>query len=173
MKVSKSSRGLMCSKGYRLYTEIWNDQPPVSTMILKTAFHWFGTSILTARLVAAGFGLLLMGAFHELVRLRSGKWAALLATFFLLASPGVLLLSVSVMLEVPAFATALLSALLLLLWLKRQHPLWLFASGAVMAIALQIKLTSALVAPAILIELWLSCSPRLYPTKRTLIKVLP
>src|SRR6266498_2727246 len=82
-------KAFMCSKGYKLYTEIWNDQPPVSTMILKTAFDWFGPSILTARLVAAGFGLLLLGVFHELVRSRSGKWTALLATFLLLAAPGV------------------------------------------------------------------------------------
>ena len=48
----------------------------------------FGTSMLTARLVAAAFGLLLILALHELVRDESGPWAALLAAFFLIGSPG-------------------------------------------------------------------------------------
>jgi len=146
-------KGFMCSKGFKLYTEIWNDQPPVSTMILRKAFELWGPSIFIARLVAAGFGLVLLAAFHELVRKRSGHWTAMLATFFLLASPGVLILCVSVMLEVPAFATALVSAWLLFEWGKRRHWVWLVASGAVMALALQIKLTAALILPAIMIEL--------------------
>src|SRR2546422_717432 len=87
-------KAFMCSKGYKLYTEIWNDQPPVSTVILTAAFKLWGPSILTARLVAAGFGLLLIGVFHELVRERSGKWTALIATFLFLTAPSVLLLSV-------------------------------------------------------------------------------
>ena len=150
-------KGFMCSKGYKLYTEIWNDQPPVSTVLLAAAFKAWGPSILTARLVAAGFGLVLFSAFHELVRQRSGQWTALLATFFLLASPSVLPLSVSVMLEVPAIGTGLVSAWLLFQWGRHRHWGWLLASGGVMGVALQIKLTAVLVAPAMLLELWLMC----------------
>jgi len=150
-------KAFMCSKGYRLYTEIWNDQPPVSTVLLTAAFKISGPSILTARLVAAGFGLVLIAAFHELVQQRSGQWAALLASFFLLASPGVLLLSVSVMLEVPAIGTGLVSAWLLFQWSRHWHCGWLLASAVLMGVALQIKLTAALVAPAMMVELWLMC----------------
>ncbi len=145
-------KGFMCNRGYKLYTEIWNDQPPLFTVLLSGAFRTWSPSILTARLVAAGFGLLLIGAFHELVRQRSGKGSALIATFLLLASPGVLILSVSVMLEVPAFATALLSAWLLFEWGKWRHWAWLLASGVVMALALQIKLSAVLILPAIGVE---------------------
>jgi len=61
------------------------------------------------------------------------------------------------MLEVPAFATALLSALLLLQWGKHKTWVWLAASGAVMAFALQSKLTAALALPALGLELLLLC----------------
>src|SRR5512138_2630796 len=100
----------MVNKGYALYTRIWNDQPPVFTMLLCGAFKAGGTSILTARLVACGFGLLLVSGFHELVRARSGTRTALFAAFLLLASPSVLVLGASAMLECPAFATGLLAA---------------------------------------------------------------
>ncbi len=146
----------LVNHGYALYKDIWNDQPPVSTVLLCAAFKTCGTSILTARLFGAAFGLLLIVSFHELIRARSGPWAALLAALFLITAPGVLLLGVSVMLEVPAFATGLLSAWLLYQWGRHRHWAWLLASGGVMAFALQIKLTAALLVPALLVELALT-----------------
>lgn len=98
------------NQGHILYTEIWDDQPPVFTILIATAFKSLGTTILSARLVTATFGLILFIVFHELVRRRSSQWSALLATFLLLSSPGPLPLSVSVMQEVPAMATGLLAA---------------------------------------------------------------
>lgn len=142
----------MCLKGYKLYSQIWNDQPPVLTMVLLGAFRVWGPTILAARVVAAGFGLVLVGSFYELVRQRSGERMAVIATVLFLTAPSVLLLSVSVMLEGPAFALALVSALLLFQWGKQKHWAWLVGSGSAMAVALQIKLTAALVGPAIGVE---------------------
>jgi len=147
----------LCMKGFVLYKDIWNDQPPILTILLTCAFRIWGPTILVARLVAAGFGLVLFVGFFQLVRQRSGIWTALLATFLLLASPVVLRLSASVMLETPAFAIGLVSALLLFQWSRRRHWGWLLASGAVMGIALQVKLTAGLLAPAILGEIALNC----------------
>lgn len=146
-------KAFLCSKGFALYKEIWNDQPPVHTMVLSTAFKAFDPSIHTARMVAAAFGLLLFATFYLLVRQRSSTWCALLATFLLLASPDVLLLSGSVMLEVPAIGTALVSALLLRRWRDRPHWAWLAASGVFMGVSLQIKLTAGVIGPALLAEI--------------------
>ncbi len=144
-------------KGYVLYKEIWSDQPPLFTLLLSSSFHLFGSSVLSARLVAAGFGLVLMGSFHELVRRRSGPWHALSGSFFLLAAPTVLLLSVSAMQEVAAIGTALLSTWFLFQWNGRRHWGWLAASGIVMGLALQIKFTAAVVLPSFSLELLLLC----------------
>src|SRR6266478_4831610 len=138
-------RAFMYNKGYKLYEQIWTDQPPLFTVLLASAFRTFGTSILTARLLAAAFGLLLVAVFHELVRARSGRWAALISSFLLAACPNVLLLMVSVMLEVPAFATGLLAAWLLFQYCRRGPKAWLVASGIVMGLALQIKFVAILV----------------------------
>ena len=154
----------LCLKGFSLYKDIWNDQPPVLTVLLTCVFKVWGPTIVTARMVAAAFGVTLLVAFFELVRQRSGLWPAVLAALLLLASPVVLSLIVSVMLETPAFATALLSALLLFQWCRCQRWGWLVASGAVMGIALQTKLTAVLLAPAMLAEIvftrWGSQAPR-------------
>jgi hypothetical protein len=150
------TKGFLCSKGYVMYKDIWCDQPPVFPMLLGQVFRAVGPSILAARLVTVGFALALFGALYQLVRQRSGTVAALTAVFCLLAAPGVLLLSSSVMVEVPAIGTALVSAWLLFQWSKRPHWAWLIASGALMGLALEIKLTAVMVLPAMLVEIALA-----------------
>ncbi|MGA2248809.1 MAG: glycosyltransferase family 39 protein [Verrucomicrobiota bacterium] len=150
-------KAVMCNKGFTLYTDIWNDQPPVFTLLLCQAFKAFGTSLIVGRLVAAFFGMLMIGTFFWLIEQRLGTWKAILATFFLIAAPDVALLSASVMLEVPAFATALLAACLLFQWAKKDRVWWLLVSGIVMGIALQIKLTAVLIVPAMLVEIVIAC----------------
>ncbi len=149
-------KGLLCSKGYKLYSEIWSDQPPVLSLLLASSFKHWGADIRVARLMAAGFGLLLFASFYRLVNWRSGAWAAFPAVFLLVPAPGVLELSVSVMQEVPAFATALVAVWLLFHWRDRRHWGWLLASGAAFGLALEIKLTAGLIVPAIAMEIFLS-----------------
>jgi hypothetical protein len=154
-------KGLMCNKGYHLYTDIWNDQPPIATFVLAAAFHVFGTTILTARLVAVCFALLMIVCFYCLILRRSGARCAILGTILFAAAPGTLVLFVSVMLECPAFATALLAYCIgCRQGTNRKHVSLLF-SGIVLGIALQIKLTAALVVPAIAIDLFLCTGKRI------------
>jgi 4-amino-4-deoxy-L-arabinose transferase-like glycosyltransferase len=147
------TKGFLWSKGLRLYRDVWCDQPPLFTLMLGSTFQVFGPSLLAARLIAAGFGLILVAVFYGLVRQRSSAWAALAAFFLLIASPGVLRQSVSVMVEVPTIGIALVSAWLLREWTERGKLWWLLGSGVVMGLALQIKLTAVMVVPAMLLEI--------------------
>ena len=149
-------KGFLCSRGYTLYAQIWNDQPPVLTLLLSRAFRYFAPSLPVARLLVAAFGLLLYCSLFLIVRRRGNIWMAFLAVFFLVSSPGILLLSLSVMLEVPAFAIALLSVYCLFRWTDSRRAMWLLISGSVMGIALGIKLTAILTVPAILLEIVLA-----------------
>ena len=144
---------LLMTKGYVLYDQIWQDQPPLPVLILKWAFKLFGPSVFIARLIAAGFGLLLFTTFFQLVRQRTDRITAYIAVFFLLAAPIVLELSISVMPEVPAFAVGLSSVFLLFQWRDKLERGWLIASGMVMGIAFGIKLTPALLVPALVVEI--------------------
>lgn len=142
----------MCNHGYVLYRDIWNDQPPVFTVLIAAIFRTFGTTMLNARLTTVCYAIIFFTVFHELIRRRSGQRCALLACFLLLCSPGVLLLSSSAMLELPAMTTGWLAGLLLFQWARRPHWIWLVTSGAVMALAAQTKFTSLLLVPAIFVE---------------------
>jgi hypothetical protein len=149
------NKGFLHSKGFALYSQIWSDQPPLYTLLLSLAFRTFSPSILIARLTAAGFGLVLFLTFLSLVRRRSGVVGAWCAVFLLVCSPCVLLLSVSVMKEVPSVAIALVSAALAFKSADRASKIQLIASGLAMAAALQVKFAAGLFIPAILTELCL------------------
>lgn len=145
-------KALLWAKGVPLYDPVWNDQPPLYTVLLGTLFRMQPT-IDTARALAVSFGLLLLTGCFVLVRERSGALAASLAAIALLTAPSVLELGVSVMLEVPAIATALWALWPIRRWAATRNLLWLGISGALVAIALQTKLTAAVISPALLVEI--------------------
>lgn len=148
------TKGLLWSKGFLLYQQVWNDQPPLFTVLLGVSLKLFGATVAPARVLAAAFGLSLIGGCVWLVSRRSGTLAGAMAAIALLLSPQVLPLGVSVMLEVPAMATALWALWPVIHWQKDAR--WLAASGAILAAALQIKLTAAVAAPALAFEILLT-----------------
>lgn len=147
------SKGLLWAQGHRLYESVWNDQPPLHTILLGTLFKCFGPGIGAARGLAAFFGVLLVMACYFLVKKRCGLLAALVATVSLLTAPQVFELSVSVMLEVPAISLALWALWPLFRWLENPRQHLLITSALLLAAALQVKLTAAIVIPAMAVEI--------------------
>lgn len=146
------TKGLLWANGFRLYQQVWNDQPPLHTVLLGLCFKVFGASIGVARTLAIAFGLSLVTGCWVLVKRQCGVPAAFLAVGCLLAAPQVLQLSISAMLEVPAIGTALWAFWPILRWKEdRQWP-WLALSGALVAVSLHIKLTAAVLTPALATE---------------------
>ena len=149
------TKALLCSKGFRLYDQVWNDQPPVYTILLASVFKVFGHQIAVARSVAVMFGLSFFAAFASIVRRKTGFLAASVSLCCLAAAPQVFELSISSMLEVPAIGTALWALLLLMKWEENGKTTHLVLSGVVLAIGLQIKLTAAIAAPPLFVEILL------------------
>jgi 4-amino-4-deoxy-L-arabinose transferase-like glycosyltransferase len=156
-------KALLWSKGYPLYTRVWNDQPPVYSVLLGTIFNLFGPTIIAARVLALGFGLSLFTACFVLVKKRSGFFAAGVASFCLLVAPEVFKLSISAMLEVPAIGTGLWALWANYRWTEDPKLIWLAWSGLLLATALQIKLTAAIVVPALVTEILLGAQKN-WPT---------
>lgn len=125
------AKATLCLHGSKLYTEVWNDQPPLHTWLitgvtrLQLSYHsrqgevalnsspsainegHRALSILGPRLVTTIFTLvLLVGVFTLSVRM-SGLLAGTLTCVLLIASPGFLELSSSCMLEIPALSLAI------------------------------------------------------------------
>lgn len=145
-------------KGYSLYMDIWNDQPPVFTILLAGLFRLVGPSIEVARLLVLSFACILLWSFHQIIELSLDRRSALLATILLATSWMFARLSLSVMIGVPALSLALLSIYFFILsnrdssipvtskWMV--YP-WL--SGILFALSLQTKLFAAFLAPLYLL----------------------
>src|SRR5437773_628809 len=89
------AKATLCLKGYQLYTEIWNDQPPLHTFLITKVLKHVSPSILGPRLVTSVFTVLLLAAIFFISLRGSGLRVATLTTGLLIASPGFVELSSS------------------------------------------------------------------------------
>jgi Dolichyl-phosphate-mannose-protein mannosyltransferase len=154
------------SAGFELYTQIYNDQPPLFTILLAGWLRILGHGIVTARLLTLSFATVLVWSFAQTLRFYLGDLAAIVGAGFLIISCNFLRLSVSVMVGLPSLALAMLAIYALTLYKQyRQHQnrhkhkqitrsrLALAASGTLLALSLQIKLFTALLLPLMLVDL--------------------
>jgi hypothetical protein len=152
-EVAKSTLSL---KGYKLYADVWNDQPPLHTFLVTESLRHFSSTMLGPRLITSGFALLLLAAVFMLCLRLSSLRVAALATLLLLASPGFLLLGSSCMLEIPALAPTM-AALCLLAWASRiRGPAAEIAAGVLLGMALEIKLISLVMLPMAALVVWVN-----------------
>lgn len=144
-------------KGYKMYTEVWNDQPPLHTfLIMKIAKH-LTPSVLGPRVMTIALALMLLTSVFLVSFRVHGEMVAALATIWLIASPGFVELSASVMLEIPALALVLATLCVLMVGPARWH-LKEILGGVLFAAALQMKLIGIIYLPLIGIVLWLQNS---------------
>jgi Dolichyl-phosphate-mannose-protein mannosyltransferase len=141
------------SQGFDLYTQIWNDQPPLSTVVLAQWFRWFGESIVSARLLVLCSSTLLVWSFCQTVRIYVGNIAATVGAFLLAISCNFLRVSVSAMIGQPALAMAMISIYMLMLYRQKLSKIFILVSGIFIALSLQIKLFTAFLIPLIIFEI--------------------
>lgn len=163
------AKATLYAQGYQLYDPIWNDQPPLLTLLLAGWLKIFGSQIVAVRLLILGFATVLVGSFFNILVLILGPGLALLGTLGLCLTLDFLRLSVSVMQGMPALALAMLAIYVVM---GRSQPLiktwngvvspWntlcLIASGVCFGLSLQIKLYTALLLPACLLHIVLGAS---------------
>lgn len=149
------SKPILCLHGYKLYTDIWDDQPPLYTFLITEIVRHVSHSILYPRLLTVGFSILLLFSFHFLVRKVSGVLVASVATLIFVASPGFLELSCSCMQEILALAPVIASLSLLLTMRHTKRHRIEIASGILFAVGLQLKLIGLIYFPLLLFSVWL------------------
>lgn len=150
MKVS------LVSRGHSLYSEIWSDQPPLFTQALASAFPYLGYDIGDYRFLVLLLSALLLWAAFQFNKIVWGKWHGLITVILIFLLPQFMVLSVSVMIGLPAIAFAMLSLLMLAAWHKHQNILWLFLSAIALGISISIKLFTGFLAPIFLVGLVLA-----------------
>ena len=152
------AKATLCARGFHLYTQVWNDQPPLLTFLVTQILERLTTSALGPRLLTGFFSALLLSSLFLLALRLNGLLAAVLATAFLIASPGFLILGSSCMLEIPALATAV-AALAVLAWANPSSLPWAEAlAGTLFGISLETKLITAVLLPLVAVLIW--SSPR-------------
>jgi len=122
--------------GYRLYQDIWSDQPPLLTWILAVTFRHLGRQVVTGRLLILLFatgGLLGVTLIAKRV---SAPTTALLATFLLAVAPQYFAYSRAIMVGLPAMTLAVLA--LTIAW-DTCAPWRLLIAGAMFGASLLIK----------------------------------
>jgi Dolichyl-phosphate-mannose-protein mannosyltransferase len=146
-------KAVLHREGFALYTQIYNDQPPLFTILLSGWFRVFGQSIGAARLLTLSFSTLLVWAFCQTLRCYVGYLPAFIGTGLLIISCNFLRLSVSAMVGLPALALAMLSIYTFTLYKQNSARLTLLISATLLALSLQIKLFTGLLVPLLIFDL--------------------
>lgn len=138
------------------WSRVWNDQPPLMSLVGAVAFKVFSPVMTVARLVVLLMGLCLPVTLAVCCSRMGVRWASVVAVILLwLALPAPW---VSFMQEGPAYALALAALLPLLLW--GHGRLALGVSALVAALALCVKLTAAFGLVVPFVWLWQRSWPK-------------
>ena len=146
-------KALLVARGHALYSEVWNDQPPLWTWLLRAWFGLWGWDVTAGRRLVLLFAATMVFALYDILRLAWGHGAALVGAALLCASSYFLYLSVAIMVGLPALATALLGVWALFQWRRRGRTQWLVLGGTLFGLSLTMKLFTALLTPWL--ALWL------------------
>jgi len=152
-------KAMLYERGYPLYGEIWSDQPPLFTYLLASVIRVFGNNVEAARFLVLGMACILVWAAFQVMRLMWGTGAAIAGSFLIFLLPYFLILSVSVMIGLPAISLAMLSLLALLKWHAGRKPVWLALSAGLLALSVLIKLITGFLAPIFLAGILISQYP--------------
>ncbi len=149
------SKAVLCLSGYKLYTDVWDDQPPLHTFLVTQLIKHISPSIFGPRLLTVCLAMLLLVSLFMLLLRANGLVVATLTTGMLIASPGFLELSCSCMQEIPALAPAIASLCLLASGGPAKWRSQEVFAGILFAIALQLKFIGAMYFPLFALIFWL------------------
>lgn len=144
-------KAALLDEGYRLYVEIWSDQPPVLTYLLAPIHALFPASVSAPRLLILFFaGLTIFSLFRILGR-AEGRIAAWIGVIVLAGSQTFAETSTRVMIGLPAIAIGLAAMDQALAGAKSGKRWRFIVAGVLFALALQTKMFVGTITPALLL----------------------
>lgn len=144
--------GALAAEGYPLYSQVWNDHPPVMFWVLSVVHDLSGGSVAAARILVLSLAAALTFGLFRIVRREEGLAAAVVAVVCLAAGQRFQVLSVSVMFGLPAIALVVLA---LDQAMVRDGRRWRCAlSGVFLGLSVCTKMFGALLIPVLLLAVW-------------------
>ena len=163
----------MLLRGFSLYKDIWNDQPPLFTYLMAGLFRLWGLRINVARefvlLIACGLFFLYLNYVYAVW----GGWAAAAGVLLLVLLPRFADLSVSVMIGLPSIAFAMLALVALLYWHRQHRYFWLILSALGLAASVLTKLFTGFLAPIFFIGILIGEAARFRSARQWRQIILP
>ncbi len=146
-------KALLMAKGHALYSEIWSDQPPLFTYMLRAWFVMTGWTVHQGRILVLICSSILLWALYQTVRLTWGHVAAVASTLLLVMTEDYIRLSVSVMIGLPALMFVMLSIYAIVKYRNSPYPGWMILSGVFLSLSLLTKLFTGLVVPFVVLAM--------------------
>jgi hypothetical protein len=103
------SKAVCYFNGFKLYEEIWSDQPPLYTLSLALVRTFFTDWIVVARVVSSVSLIALAGTLSFLVTRATNGAGGIVCVLLLLTAPRSAVLGVSAMQEIPSLALAVIA----------------------------------------------------------------
>ena len=149
------SKALLLAKKPALAERVWNDQPWLYSQIFGALFSQAGFQAWIPRLVTLMSATAFLLSAPRFLPGKLGFRHVMFIALFFWTSPNLLHLSLSAMCELPATALALIAVAALARDREERYLLRSVAAAALFAVAVHIKLTAMLAAPAILVRFFL------------------
>jgi 4-amino-4-deoxy-L-arabinose transferase-like glycosyltransferase len=153
-------KSMMVLRGYRLYADIWSDQPPLFTYLLAGWFRVFGLRAVAGRGLVLLFATGLVSLAADYLRRTWGGLAAVCAVGTFLLLPFFPRLSVSMMIGLPAISLAFASLYTLARWHEGGRLPWLLSSALLLSLSILTKGFTFILAPIWLLGILLSVRNR-------------
>jgi 4-amino-4-deoxy-L-arabinose transferase-like glycosyltransferase len=122
--------------------------PPLFYAAEAIAFALFGVSHFVAQATVSMFVLLLGASAYLLARMFLPRWSALGAALLVIGTPEAAFWGRQVMLDVPAYALVVTSAVCLAVYLRDGRPLAIYLTALFLLAAIYTKYNAAFIAPA-------------------------
>ena len=129
--------------------------PPLFYLIEGATMLVFGTSLVVAKVLVLGFAAMTCVYLFALVSRTHDRWTATVAALLFVLSPLVLELSRQVMLEIPALAFMMAAIYHTVVHLETERRLHLWLAAFASAAAVLTRFDAAVIAPGMLLVLWL------------------
>jgi 4-amino-4-deoxy-L-arabinose transferase-like glycosyltransferase len=142
-------KAMLHLRGFALHTEVWSDHPPVFTLLLSLVFRMLGVRVVAARLLVLGLSTLALLVSMRYMRLHWSHAHGAAAALLIVLLPYYPVLSVSVMIGLPAIALALAALLCAASWHRGGGARWLILSGMLLGLSTMVKLFTLVAAPAL------------------------